>query len=86
MRFRIALIALALAGCHHTEKGVEVRLVPTPVPQPCLPLDQMPPEPVKVAKDLTGNAAHDLAIVAASALDLRAWGQQMAAALKACAG
>jgi hypothetical protein len=64
---------------------VQVRTVHVPVPQPCLPADQIPEEPPRVASELTGNAALDLPIVAASALVLRAWGQEMRAALVACA-
>jgi hypothetical protein len=78
-------LALALAACETTQPGVEVRTVQVPTPVACLPADQIPAEPETVSHLLTGVAAHDLAIVAASALELRAWGQEMAAALKACA-
>jgi hypothetical protein len=79
-------LGITLAACGHSETGgIQVRTVQVPVPQPCLPVDEIPPEPAKVASLLNGIAAHDLAIVAASALDLRAWGQQMEAALRACA-
>lgn len=83
----VACVALPLiSACGHSDGGgIEVRTVRVPVPQPCLPADQIPPEPPKVASLLNGIAAHDLAIVAASALDLRAWGQEMEAALRACA-
>lgn len=83
----ILIIAAALSACT-TERpgGIEVRTVEVPVPQPCLPADQIPAEPASVASQLNGVAAHDLRIVAASALELRAWGQEMAAALHACAG
>ena len=77
---------LTLAACQTTQPGVDVRVVRVPTPAPCVPADQIPPEPEQVGSRLTGNAAADLAIVAASALDLRAWGQGMAADLKACAG
>lgn len=82
----VALLALTAGKCATTEPGIEVRLVEVPVPQPCLPADQIPAEPPQVGALLTGAAAHDLSIVAESALLLRAWGQEMAAALKACAG
>jgi NAD(P)H-dependent FMN reductase len=86
MRWTIVVVALLLAACGHSEPGgIQVRTVQVPVPQPCLPADQIPPEPPKVATLLNGIAAHDLAIVAASALDLRAWGEEMEAALRACA-
>jgi len=81
-----AIMTFLITGCDHAEPGIEVRTVQVPVPQPCLPLDQIPPEPAQVGSQLNGNAAHDLSIVAASALELRAWGQEMASALKACAG
>lgn len=76
--------ALTLAACQH-QGGVEVRTVQVPVPQPCLTIDAIPTEPPRVADSLTGNAAADLPLVAASALELRAWGQEMHAALTACA-
>ena len=81
-----AIMAVLITGCDHAEPGIEVRTVQVPVPQPCLPLDQIPSEPAQVGSQLNGNAAHDLSIVAASALELRAWGQEMVTALKACAG
>lgn len=80
----IAPLAM-LAACQHTEPGVEVRTVQVPVPQPCLPADEIPAEPPTVAERLNGQAAHDLAIVAESALNLRAWGREMHGALVACA-
>lgn len=81
---QVAAVAM-LAACHH-QGGIEVRTVPTPVPQPCLATDAIPAEPPRIADRLTGNASIDLPIVAASALELRAWGQTMHAALRACAG
>lgn len=84
----IALVgaaSAALASCNHPQPGIEIREIRTPVPQPCLAAEDVPPEPAQVGDQLTGNAASDLLIVAASALELRAWGITMAAALKACA-
>lgn len=82
-----ALLMLALTACQApAEPGIEVRTVEVPVPQPCLPADQIPAEPATVGHLLNGVAAHDLAIVAESALNLRAWGQELAAAHIACAG
>jgi hypothetical protein len=86
MRLLIAISATALAGCQTTQPAVQVREVRVPVPQPCLPADQIPAEPPTVADQLTGNAAADLPIVASSALLLRAWGREMYGALAACAG
>ena len=85
MRKLSCIALLALAACNHTQAGVKIQRVEVPVPQPCLPLDQIPAEPPRVADQLTGNAAVDLPIVAASALLLRAWGQELAAAHRACA-
>jgi len=83
---RIAIIAaLALAGCQTTQPGIVVKEVRVPVPVECLPAEQIPAEPPLVADDLTGNAAADLPIVAASAILLRSWGQTMHGALTACA-
>ena len=78
-------ISLALAACSHTEPGVEVRLVDRPVPVLCLPADQIPVEPATVGDRLTGDPAQDVAIVSASALQLRAWGKSLHSALVACA-
>lgn len=84
MRALLLAPVVLLAACHH-QGGVEVRTVPTPVPQPCLAADAIPVEPPRIADRLAGNASIDLPIVAASALELRAWGQTMHAALRACA-
>jgi hypothetical protein len=85
MKRIVIAAALLAAACETTQPGVEVRTVQVPVPQPCLAADEIPAEPGTVSHLLTGVAAHDLTVVAASALELRAWGQEMAAALKACA-
>lgn len=85
MRSWFLLLPLALAACTTGEPGIEVRTVRVPVPQPCLPADQIPSEPNRVGDTLTGDAASDLVIVASSSLLLRAWGRQMHAALVACA-
>lgn len=79
------MLPLALAACNHPQPGIQVQTVEVPVPQPCLAAEDIPPEPPQVGEQLTGNAASDLLIVAASALDLRAWGITLQAALKACA-
>lgn len=80
-----ALSALSLAACSTMKPGVEIRRVEVPVPMPCIPRDQIPDEPQRVGDALTGNAAADLQIVSASALQLREWGQKMRGALLACA-
>ena len=85
------LIALAgvasaiLASCNHPQPGIRTEIVNVPVPQPCLAKSDIPPEPPQVGEQLTGNAASDLLIVAASALELRATVITMRAALVACA-
>ena len=78
------LPCLLLAGC--CTPRVEYQVQRVAVPSPCVPADQIPAEPEQVGDKLTGNAAADLAIVAASAIDLRAWGRGMASDLQACAG
>lgn len=77
---------LLLAACQTPEPGVQVIEVEVPVPQPCLPADQIPEEPAMISNMLTGIATDDLPIVAASALRLRAWGRELHAAHAACAG
>lgn len=81
----VGAASAVLASCNHTRPGIEIREVPVVVPSPCLDKADVPPEPPQVGDQLTGNAASDLLIVAASALELRAWGITMQAALKACA-
>ena len=87
MRHCIILLPLAaLAACANpASQGVEVRLVPTPVPVPCVPASEIPAEPAGVHSVLTGDAEADLLIVAASAKDLRVWGREMHVALTLCA-
>jgi len=83
---RIAIASLLLlSACNHPQPGISVRTVEVPVPQPCLKSADIPPEPAQVGDQLTGNAASDLLIVAASALELRAAVITMRAALMACA-
>ncbi len=85
MKKALVLAALLVAACNHTQPGVKIQRIEVPVPQPCLPADKIPAEPPRVADQLTGNAAVDLPIVGASALLLRAWGQELAPAHRACA-
>jgi hypothetical protein len=81
----VGAASAVLASCNHPQPGIRTEIVNVPVPVPCLPADSIPNEPAQVADQLTGNAASDLVIVAASALELRAWGITMHSALKACA-
>jgi len=82
---RCLLLALLLAGCTHTP-AAEIREVPVPTPVTCVDPNAIPAEPPRVARRLTGDAQRDLAIVAASAQDLRAWGQEMRSLLERCVG
>lgn len=84
-KYSVVAAVLLLTACNHPQPGIQVQAVEVPVPQPCLAAEDIPPEPPQVGEQLTGNAASDLLIVAASALNLRAWGITMQAALKACA-
>ena len=80
------LILMLLMGCASTtQPGVQIERVYIPQPVPCLPAESIPAEPPRVADSLTGDAAADLPVIAASALLLRAWGQEISAAMHACA-
>jgi hypothetical protein len=82
-----AALVLALAGCGKEVDPpvqVEIQRVEVPVAQPCLPADKIPTEPGRIGDTLTGDSQHDLPLVAASALELRQWGETMMAALLAC--
>ena len=101
-RFRLAkrlgiptLTALSLAACATTkpappaiELRIEKQLVPVPVP--CLAPDQYKAlaarEPGRIGSQLTGDAVRDLDTVAASALRLRSYAEELLAAMKACVG
>lgn len=78
---RILVLALLLAGC--ASSGPKVVRVPVPVT--CVQ-GEIPPEPPTVADRLDGNAEHDIGIIAASALRLRAWGRELSAIVKGCQG
>lgn len=75
----------ALAACSTPGPvGVEVREIPVPTPVACVTRGQLPAEPERVGPKLTGNAVVDLALVAASALELRKWGGEQRALLEGC--
>ena len=80
---RALLLTVALAGCAHEPK-VEIREVPVPTPVTCVEPETIPEEPPRVAQLFNGNARHDLVIVADSAQELRAWGQELKALLDQC--
>lgn len=87
---RYALVALvALAGCTRPDvspPAIEVRVqrVEVPVPVPCVDAKSVPAEPGKVGGQLNGQAARDLDLVAASALQLRQWGRELKALIAPC--
>lgn len=86
-RRALCLIAACLSACATTPPvGIEAREVEVPTPVACVTRDQLPAEPERVGPKLTGNAVVDLALVAASALELRKWGQEQAALLQGCTG
>ena len=80
--------ALLLAGCagRVPPPAIEARVVTVDrvVAVTCVRREQIPAEPAKIGDRLTGDAAHDLPVVAVSALRLRAWGGQLAALLTGC--
>ncbi|MBO9713170.1 hypothetical protein [Sphingomonas sp.] len=78
-----ALAPLLLAACSTATQPP--RIVEVPVPVACLPAAKIPDPPRFDAVALTGNAVHDLDLVTAHALRLRAWGEGLHAALVACA-
>lgn len=89
LAYTTALVAISLntSACTTTAPiGIQVREVEVPTPVACIQRDQLPAEPAVVGSGLTGNAVVDIAIVAASALELRKWGETQAALLQGCAG
>jgi hypothetical protein len=82
---RSLLLAALLAGCAH-KPPVEIREVSVPTPVTCVDPNAIPAEPPRVARRFTGNARRDLEIVAESAQDLRAWGQELRSLLERCVG
>jgi hypothetical protein len=72
----VALVA-ALTACATDQAGVRVEQVRVPTPVPCVDPAQVPAEPPQVGSQLTGDAVHDLGIVAPSALELRKWGRTL---------
>jgi hypothetical protein len=93
----VTLIALSLytTACAKVDRArpaVEIRTVEVlkPIPTPCLAITDwkalLAKEPARIAALLTGDARHDLDLVAASAIRLRAYTQALQAALRACAG
>jgi hypothetical protein len=59
------------------------RPAPTPVPVPCVTGD-VPDEPPMIRDTLTGDSGRDIGLIAASALELRAWGRALLGIVEAC--
>lgn len=83
------IAALALAGCATSPTPppaivVKTERVEVPIPTPCVDADQIPAMPPRVGDRLTGDAARDLDVVAASAIRLRAALGKALALLGAC--
>ena len=81
------VVLLALSGCGITPRpAVEIRtqIVNVPVYTPCIAPADIPVMPPKVKADLNGIAGHDLAIITASALRLRAFGMEALGLLQGC--
>jgi hypothetical protein len=89
IRSAIVILALALAGCgvqSTPAPPVEVRTVTVdrPIPVPCIAAFDVPAMPPRVGDQLTGDAGHDLDVVAASAIRLRAALDKALAVLSGC--
>ena len=82
------IAALLLAGCagRVPPPAIAVRTVTIdrPVAISCVKASDIPTAPPMIGKRLTGDAARDLPVVAASAVRLRAYGAQLAALLGGC--
>ena len=82
------IAALLLAGCAGRVPppaiAATVVRVEVPVAISCVKASDIPAEPAKIGGRLTGDAATDLPVVAASAVRLRAYAGQLAALLTGC--
>lgn len=74
-----ASVLFALTACTANQQGVKTITVRVPTPVACVSPDQVPPEPPQVGDQFTGDAVHDLGILAPNALELRAWGRSLRA-------
>lgn len=75
----IVMLTLTAGMCETTEPAIEVRTVEVPTPVPCVAASDVPAEPPQVGDQLTGNAVHDLGVLAPNALELRRWGRTLLA-------
>lgn len=84
---RAVLALFLLAGCAHRQPEVQIHEVHVPVPMPvaCVDRSKIPPEPKRVSRRFTGDAKHDLSVLAPNAKQLREWGQQLRRMLDKCA-
>ena len=78
--------ALLLAGCATTPPAIEVRTVTIdrPVAVSCIKPGDIPAAPARIGDRLTGDLAHDAPLLAASAVRLRAYSQQLLAIIGGC--
>jgi hypothetical protein len=88
LRFAVVGAALALAACSTTPTArpvvEKIVTVEKPIPVACVDKSKVPVEPKHVAGDLNGQAVHDLDVIAASAIELRGWGETLAALIGPC--
>ena len=80
------LLVIALSACKTTPGPVEVKtvFVNVPVSVACVKPSQVPAPPPKIGQLLNGDSQHDLNLVAASAIRLRAYGDVLLALVTAC--
>lgn len=85
MRAIIASLLL-LSACKTTPGPVEVRVqtVRVPVSVSCVKPGMVPSPPPKIGQLLNGDAQHDLNLLAASAVRLRAYGDVLLSLVRAC--
>ena len=88
MRYFFLIGVAALASCTHPpdEPAIEVRTITVdrPIPVACVDPKAIPAEPEMVGDELTGDAAHDADILAASAIGLRLYAQMLRALIEPC--
>lgn len=88
LRFAIVGAALVLAACSTTltarPVAEKIVTVEKPMPVACVDAAKVPAEPKHVAGDLNGQAVHDLDVISASAIELRGWGEKLAALIGPC--
>jgi len=82
----LSLCAILMACATSQPPAVRVERVEVKVPTPvaCVDAGAVPAEPAKVGDRLNGQAAHDLDLVASSALQLRQWGRELRALVMPC--